>query len=267
MKDFRKSLEIHNQIVEGYANKLIEANPNLSPEEKVAATIATMLHDSGKLSSSLLEHHEQGVNYAEKVMNELIEGAEEIEGVQMTEGTKNLVKNAVMRHMNHPFLVMKNKMNNGEPFPLPENDVDKIVFDADMMANIGFKNVGFRLINEQFMNEDLEAAKKQDISALQAKFENVLSGVRGLNDVVLSDEAKGMTPDLIGQVEKIYNNLIKNNTFQKIQEKFSIDNQFDLITINQNGGPAVIKKELNDAIKKAAMEEQIDSKTVENFKM
>ncbi|NQT49918.1 HD domain-containing protein [Candidatus Kuenenbacteria bacterium] len=132
MGAMRSNLEMHNKIVLGYAGELVEAM-NLPDEQRVAAIIATIEHDSGKLASGLLDHHEQGTEYAGQMLDGL-EG-QEFEGVTITPEIKQKVMEAIERHMNHPFLVMLNK---GERFPEPKDDVDRVVFDADMMANAGF---------------------------------------------------------------------------------------------------------------------------------
>lgn len=255
-------LEMHNEVVLGYANELIEAKKDLTPEEKVAATLATIMHDGGKLSSGLLEHHQRGVEYTDKIINEML--GQEIEGVETTEKLKEKVKEAIERHMNHPFLVMLRK---GERFPEPEDDVDKIVFDADMMANVGFKNVGFRVINENFINRDREAATKKGVTVLEETFKNVMQGVKQLREVVLTQEAKEKTGDLVEAAEAIDKYFKDKNIFQTIQDQFSVDGEYTFDTIKKMGGPQLIKKLLNEEIIKAGSELNIDKKIIDNFQL
>ena len=193
MAAMRGSLDVHNGIVLGYAKDLI-ASQNLPPDQKVAATLATVLHDGGKLASPLLEHHKKGGEYAGKMLDQLSASGQTFEGVTITPEIRQKALEAIDRHMNHPFLVMINK---GERLPEPQDDVDRVVFDADMMANVGFKNVGFRLIGEKFMADDTKAAAEKGTTILQASFENVMQGVRQLDRVVLSDTAKQKTGELV----------------------------------------------------------------------
>lgn len=244
----RSAIEAHNNTVLEYANKLIEINKNLTPEQKVAATLATILHDSGKLNSPLLEHHIKGIEYADKIMEEIM--GKRFEGVKITEELKEKVKEAIERHMNHPFLV---KLNKNERFPEPQGEVDEIIFDSDIMANVGFKNVAFRIIDKNFKKEDLKVAEEKNIPHLQATFENVMQDVRKLKSVVLSKQAKELTGKLIKVVDKIFHKI----DFKKIQNE-----------LKEIKDPQIIKKRLNEEIEKISSqickEENID---VKNFLM
>lgn len=259
----KANLEIHNGIVLDYANRLIELNPALTPEEKTAATIATILHDGGKLKKdSLLSHHELGAERAGIMMDEI--SGSKFENVEINEKIKKKVQEAIERHMNHPFLV---KMNKDRRFPEPQDNVDKIVFDADMLANIGFKNVGFRLINEGFLAEDAQKSQEKNVSILRESFENVMNGARKLGDVVLSEQAKKISETLVGNTEKIFAYLNENKILEKIQEDFSKNGTFNAGSIKENGGVSVLKAFLNEEIRKAGEALNLDKKEVKNFSM
>lgn len=234
-KSMLQALETHEKIVLDYANELIKANPSLTPDQRVAATLAAILHDSGKLSSPLLEHHLKGATTAEKILNELKKLGETFEGVAITDEIIKKVKEAIERHMNHPFLV---KMNRAR-FPEPEDEVDKIVFDADMLANIGFKNVMFRLIDPRFLKEDREAAADKNITPLQANFANVMESVKELKTVALSPAAKELVEKLIEAAEAIYEKM----DFDKIEKK--------LLGVEES---EIIKNYLNQEIEKSGAE-------------
>jgi len=267
----RFDLDVHNRIVLDYAIKLIEVE-NLGQQEKVEAIMATIMHDGGKLSSNLLEHHEKGVEYAGEMLKEMI--GKKIDGIEITKEIAQKIKEAIDRHMNHPFVVM---MNKGNEFPVPKDNVDKVVFDADMLANIGFKNVAFRIKNEGFLEKDFMRAK--DGNVLEESFRNVLEGeitndgkkipgASGLKDVMLSDSAKKMADKLIEDAEKIFENLKKNGTIIRIQNFFSDnDGNFNPATIKERGGAELVKKLLNEEIEKSAMELGIETIIAEKFKM
>jgi len=268
MKNRHLSLEIHNEIVLGYTHKLIKAH-NLSEQDKAAIYLAIIFHDSGKLADGLaeyeLDHHLKGREYAEKLLDELPPIEQEDKVIEITPELKEKVLQAIMRHMNHPFLVGLNK---GKRFLEPENDIDKIVFDADMMANVGFKNVYFRLTSEKYLNEDIIEASKKNVLALEEAFNNVMNGVRVLDKAVLSVPAKAQIKQLIGAAEEIFSYLKANRVFQKIQDKYSENNEFNSRAISQKeGGVLALKEELNSAIKKAAQALNIDEKIAKNFIM
>lgn len=264
MAAMRASLDVHNGIVLGYANELI-AGQNLPPDQKVAATLATVLHDSGKLASPLLEHHKKGTEYAGKILDNLSESGQTFDGVAVTPEIRQKALEAIDRHMNHPFLVMLNK---GERMSEPQDDVDRVVFDADMMANIGFKNVGFRLIGEKFMADDAKAAVEKGTTTLQASFENVMQGVRQLDKIVLSDTAKQKTGALVAAAERIFQKLVTDKKFAEVQGQFSgAKGEFNLGTIQEKGGAGIVKKRLNEEIFKTGLDLGINSKLLKNFEM
>ena len=261
----KAALEVHNNIVTGYADELIE-NSDLSPEDRVAAMIATINHDSGKLSSGLTEHHEKGVQYNRKMLEKL--KGKQINGIEITDEIIDKTCDAIERHMNHPFLV--NVMNGGERFPEPQTEVDKIVYDADMLANAGFKNVGFRLITEDFFNQDVEKAKENGTLPLQESFENVMAvnGVRSIKEVVMTKQGKEISEEVVGRVEQIYQDFIGQGIFEKIQNEF-VDEEggFTMKSIFEKGGVQAIIIRLNEEITKAGIKNGVDSDLLENFKM
>jgi len=258
-ESMRDNLKVHNGIVLDYALDLIEKQ-GLSPEEKTEAIIATMMHDGGKLSSDILDHHTKGVEYAGKMLDEMM--GQKFNGVEITEEIKQKIKEAIERHMNHPYLVEKNK---GERFPEPQGKVDKVVFDADMLANIGFKNVAFRLINEGNFNEDQKKAQENGTTTMEEMFKNVMQGVEQLDKVVLSPEAKEIAGERIGNAREIFEHL--KTRLREIQDMFSAEGRFDLSSIKAKGGTELVKKLLNEEIEKAAIELGIDSKIVGKLKM
>ncbi|MDP2736883.1 MAG: HD domain-containing protein [bacterium] len=271
MKNQRLNLNTHNEIVFGYADELIRAH-DLSESDKVAAYLAVIFHDSGKLANDLkehgLDHHLKGSEYARRLLDELPSIKQGDKTIEITPDIKEKVLSAIERHMNHPFLVNLNKLNKGEPFPEPENAIDKIVFDADMMANVGFKNVCFRLISEKYLNEDMTEASRKGVPALEETFNNVMVGVRALDQVVLSVPAKKQIGRLIDTTEEIFKYLKDNRIFQEIQDKYSENNEFNFQTINQKpGGIPALKEELNLAIKNAARASKIDETIAKNFVM
>jgi hypothetical protein len=258
------NLETHNNIVLDYAVDLAE-NEKLSPQDRVAAIIATIMHDSGKLSSDLLNHHKKGVEYAQKMLEEMEEKKESFEGIEITGELKQKVLQAIERHMNHPFLVMLNK---GEKFPMPENSVDQVVYDADMLANVGFKNVAFRLASEEFLKEDLKKANENNTNAIEEAFKNVMEGVVKLDSVVLSSSAQKIAKERIQDVNRIFNYLKEKSVFKTILEKTSsISEKLQVNALVEDDSVMLKKKLLNEEISSAGMELGIDSKIINKFIM
>lgn len=262
MKSMRTNLEVHNGIVLGYATELIDSL-DLSDEDRAVAIIATIEHDSGKLASKLLEHHTQGVAYADTRLDELM--GQSVDGVEITPAIKQKVLEAIERHMNHPFLV---KLNKGERFPEPQDDVDRVVFDADMMANAGFKNVAIRLSNETFMAEDIAKAEEDGTAVLKESFENVMQGVKDLPKTVLTKQARETTTNLVASVEQIMGYFDDNDIFGQLQTEFSdSEGNFNIKTIAAKGGFSLIKMRINEEILKAGGKLDIDTQYLPNFQM
>ncbi|MDD3284008.1 MAG: HD domain-containing protein [Patescibacteria group bacterium] len=254
-------LENHNKTVLDYALLIMEQIPNLSKKEKVSATTATILHDSGKLISDLKTHHTAGIQRAEEILKK-IEGTT-IDGIKINDQFIETVKSAIERHMNHPFLVKY--INSGKRYPDPITIEDKIVFDADMLANIGFKNVGFRLNTEKFMNEDTKKSLEENTSILEQSFINVLEGEDGakrLIDVLLLEESKDTAIDLIKTIDKIFEDLKNEKVFYEIQNIFSENGIFNIETIKNKGGLNLLKDVINEKIKKSGIKFEINPKII-----
>ena len=273
LKNMRDNLETHEKNVDQFGDELIKAHPGLSSKDRTITKIAIKLHDIGKMDSLLFEnynewllkHHKRGSDRAGEMLEKL--KGQKINGVEVNEKMIIKVKEAIDRHMNHPYLIL---MNKGERFPEAEDDIDRTVSDADMVSNVGFKNITFRF-NEKDMNEDQEAAKKKGITILEANFENVMEGVKVLDEYVYSDQAKEKVGELIEKSEEIFQYFKKNDIFRKVQAEFS-DQQgnFSIEAMQAKFGKeyfCLIKKRFNEEIAKAGSELGIDKKVFNNFKI
>lgn len=269
MEAMRGALDTHNRIVLRYADELIAAAPEMTAEEKTAARLAVIMHDGGKLNSALLSHHHRGAEYADEMLANVV--GKKINGAEIAPRTIIMARRAIERHMNHPFLV---KLQDNKPFPRPLHAADKIVFDADMLANIGFKNVAFELLDEKRLQESAETAGRKGVPPLEITFNNVISGSDGKNggyknlvNVVLTKTARKKAAELIETADKIFGELKKNGVLKKINREFSGNGRFDAAAIELAGGMAAIKKRLNEAIRKAGQDLGMDEKTVNNLLM
>jgi|GEM_PF-1737353 len=292
----RVNLETHNRLVLHYALELIK-KMKLSQKDKAIAKIAVILHDAGKLAAPLLEHHTKGMEYAGIILKKYYNKS--IAGIKINQTFCQKVLEAINRHMNHPYLVMMNKAR----FPEPQDNVDKIVFDADMLANTGFKNVAFRFGDPANLSIDIRAAEEksknnQKTCVLQECFENVLAGVRNIEKTILLEESGETLAQALRDIEKIYKFLISerdenlkkgllwptknpednfqpiegDNILEQVQNLFSENNKFSTLTILDKGnektsGQVLIKKILNGQIMKAAKACGVDEKFAEYLKM
>lgn len=247
-REILPTLRHHNQIVRQYGERLIgiiKEQERINQAQALATRLAIILHDCGKLSAPILSHHLKGVERGSLILEELqkskLEGidlSETIDGGDEKITIKEKSLQAIERHMNHPYLIMKNGNN---LFPKPIDLVDKIVFDADMLANIGFKNVAFRLTTEENVWEDKQKAEQKGISYFQEIFDNVVNdkeaGAVGLSEIMETEEGRKISKELIEQMRIIYQKL----NFDEIQGQIKTQK----MTINQ------MLSFLNQEIKKA----------------
>jgi len=270
--DMLLNLKTHNSIVLNDAIDLI-GKEKLSSEDSAAVIIATIMHDSGKLSSDLLSHHKKGVEYAKGLIEKMQKEKSKFEGIEITQELGQKILQAIERHMNHPFLVVK---NGGERFPEPENKVDRVVYDADMLANIGFKNVGFRLASEEYLREDSQKAIENGTNALEETFANVMQGVVKLDSVVLTSPAQKIAKERIEDTKRIFNYLKENKVFESLLLEQNIVNEKirksgKKLNLDDKIIEEMIKKEniikLNGEIRKAGMALGIDSKIIDKLMM
>ncbi len=255
-------MEMHNNIVMKGGLEIIDKMSDLEDEDRVAAIIAIGLHDVGKVATgfNIKEHHTAGVERAEKIMKDLV--GKSFDGVKITEDIAKKVVDAVERHMNHPFLI--NVMNKGERFPEPETVVDKIIFDSDMIANLTFKNFGFRL-NNDMIDIDLKELEGNDSikSYTGAVLDNILFAANGAKDtekVVLTDEGKEVAKRVMENVSKIHDKLVEKA--EEIEAELARDaelEEFDIKEVLEKIGNDAVKAKYNEHIKKAG--EELNIKT------
>jgi bacillopeptidase F (M6 metalloprotease family) len=151
---------------------------------------------------------------------------------------------------------------------MPENSVDQVVYDADMLANVGFKNVAFRLASEEFLKEDLKKANENNTNAIEEAFKNVMEGVVKLDSVVLSSSAQKIAKERIQDVNRIFNYLKEKSVFKTILEKTSsISEKLQVNALVEDDSVMLKKKLLNEEISSAGMELGIDSKIINKFIM
>jgi hypothetical protein len=162
-------------------------------------------------------------------------------------------------------------LKKGDRFPEPINNTDKAVFDADMLANIGFKNIAFRLADKNFFDQDCKKAKQNGTSVLEEMMKNVLNnanGVGSIEGVVLTDEAKVIATEVIASVNSIYEKMKADSVFTKIQEELLDDSEFNYQNLNANlndKGMPLLKKLITEKIHATAQTLNISDSAIANI--
>lgn len=257
LENDRDFLEKHEDNVLYYANIVCDLE-RLGQAEKDLVLIAAKLHDGAKLTAPLLEHHIISAELAVEILSKY--RGEKIRSITIGDKTVEYVRQAIIRHQNHPFLVKK---NNNKRFPEPVNNIDKVVFNADMLANIGFKNVAFRLNDENFLQQDIDQANKTGKPVIIEVFNNVMEGVLDIPKVILEDESKDYAKQLVNKIKELF----KQATAEliKCQEQFSIDNVFDSDSIVNKGGVGKLINRINEVLADNIKEVNISDKEFARF--
>lgn len=237
LENDRDTLEKHEDNVLYYAN-VVSNLEGLSQAEKDLVLIAAKLHDGAKLTAPLLEHHIISAELAVEILSKY--RGEKIRSITIGDKTVEYVRQAILRHQNHPFLV---KLNNNKRFPEPVNDIDKVVFNADMLANIGFKNVAFRLNDENFLQQDIDQAKKSGKPVIVEVFNNVMEEVLDMPKVVLEDESKDYAKQLVNKIKELFREA--TNQLIDCQDRFSENGLFNKESIESKGGVSKLIGEIN----------------------
>jgi hypothetical protein len=156
--DVVAALNKHNYRVISHVEEIAEGE-GLGPEDAETLKTIAILHDAAKADTHLLEHAEAGAQIAETKLRELGKSEAFIEAVIR----------GIRCHMGpFPFIeeeARKYAERTGEHlhFPRPESELDRLFYDADMLALMDVagieKVVVLRSTTDEFIAEDeLEAA-------------------------------------------------------------------------------------------------------------
>ena len=293
----RQLLEVHNDIVLDYAVD-ISNMLGLDDREKAIAMLATILHDSAKLDgenplNTLINHHTMGAEIATELAQGFV--GESVNGYEVTADMVPEIAFAVRRHQNHPFLIKT--FNKGERFEEPQTKADITVYLADMMANIGFKNIAFRFVNDKFVLEDLYKSREKMDDHLNQALDNVFTGDLGVENLINSvfkdeegnelENLKDTLPvqeymkKMIESAKKIYDRL--KDELPKLESEIALKNPRSGGEIYESGiwnyyaelqgktgkgaGQKLLVEKINELIVKIGNDLGIDEKTVNSFKM
>lgn len=219
----------HTKNVESFAKELC-IGEGLIKEERNKVVTAVIFHDSikAKPGVDVLDHGSKSAEFAKIKLEALKKDKKIVEEIV----------NAIERHMNYPFLVNLAKKRGHPDYPKIEIKLDEIVYDSDVLDNIGIKNIAFRLDPEKgknFITEDIKTAQEQNITQLQAAMENVIFSLK---------EAVGSLLTETGQRKGKEMYTILQETVKKIN--------YSEIQVGENGQVDVKEtmKKLNEEINK-----------------
>jgi len=187
----------HNEAVLDYARQLA-SQEEISPQESSALKAAVILHDVSKFDAPLVKHGWESAKIAEEKLKEMGKDKEFIKAV----------KSAIERHMGPIPGFMDEEAKKWEEktgekieFPRPETEVDKILYDADMLCLIDKKGIEkilrLRKDVEQFIKEDKERAEKEGITQEEAALQSALKSARQAAESLYTESARKKAEQLL----------------------------------------------------------------------
>lgn len=194
----------HNQVVLGYAQKLLEKFESLNiPSEDVQdLLIAVTLHDLTKADTPLVKHGWEGAKEAGEMLTK--RGYNKLR-------TQKIVR-AIERHMGPipGFMsMMRDRWNGQHPddqvpdFPRPETLVDQMLHDADMLGLIDRQGIDKVLIiretEQNFRKEDEALAAKRGVTREQVAWESALQSAKEASASLCLDAAKELARESLEQ--------------------------------------------------------------------
>lgn len=202
-----KSFMDHNDVILRYVEYLSKSE-HIEERDYQRAVLAGILHDVSKFDSTLVKHGFEGAIIARNKLNEMGFDRE----------TMNAVSNAIARHMGPipGFMIGEAKKwesKTGEKieFPRPENMVDKLLYDADMLSMIDKQGIEKMLYLRPIYqkDEDEAIAKENGISIEEAIWMSIFQIISEVQNSLYTSAAKVRAAELKNNTLKMYEKLKK----------------------------------------------------------
>ena len=192
----------HNEDILDFVEELTKEE-KISPEDMETTKLAAVLHDAAKFNTPLVKHGFEGAKMAEKKLREL----------NFDEEIAQQVKNAIERHMGPIPGFMENEAKKWEEktgekieFPRPENTVDKLLYDADMLSLISLhgieKILTIRKNTDVFKEEDEKIAAKEGTTVEEVRWRSALKSAYEAADSLFTESAKRKANQFLTEAEE-----------------------------------------------------------------
>jgi hypothetical protein len=199
--DVVAALDQHNDRVLRHVDEIAAGEGIDAGEHELLRTIA-VLHDVAKADTHLMLHADVGSDIAGAQLRELGKDDAFIAEVQR----------AIRCHMGpFPFIdeeAEKYAERTGDHlhFPRPESAVEKLFYDADMLALIDIegieKVVVLRETTPEFIAEDQRTSAEEGITARAAAYRSALQSVQRAADTLFSDTARTLAAGLVADAQR-----------------------------------------------------------------
>lgn len=200
----KEAFKLHNETILNYAEALAEEE-NLSPEDLKILKMAAELHDVSKFDVPLVKHGIESAKIAREKLRELSFSAGDIEKVA----------SAIERHMGPlpGFMAdaaKKWEEKTGEKieFPRPENEVDRQLYDADMLSLIDEGGINkilkIRATEKWAQDEDQKIAAEKGITQEEVAWLSALKSGQEAAASLFTESAKKKGKELLDKAQKSF---------------------------------------------------------------
>jgi hypothetical protein len=199
--DVVAALNEHNDRVLEHVEAIAKGEKIGGNDYELFKTIA-ILHDIAKADTPLMLHADAGSNDAVAALREIGKDGTFVDEVEQ----------GIRCHMGpFPFIdeeARKYEERTGEHLhlPRPESIVEKVFYDADMLALIDIegieKIVVLRATTSEFIAEDEKAAQAEGSTPRAAAYRSAMQSVTRAADTLFSNTARSIAARLVAEAER-----------------------------------------------------------------
>lgn len=199
--DVVKALDEHNDRVLRHVDEIASGEGLDVAAHEILRTIA-VLHDVAKADTHLMLHADVGSDVA----------GEQLRAMGKDDAFITEVQRGIRCHMGpFPFIeeeAQKYARKTGEhlDFPRPQSLIEKLFYDADMLALIDIagveKVVVLRQTTDEFIEEDERTSSEEGITARAAAYRSALQSVQRAADTLFSETARTLAARLVTDAKR-----------------------------------------------------------------
>lgn len=204
-KEQREKFDEHNRTILVYATGLAK-EANLCERDLQTLQLAAALHDVSKGDVPLVKHGFESAKIARRQLKQMGFDNETIERAS----------NAIERHMGpipgfmaQEAVRWEQKTGERIEFPRPQTELDKLLYDSDMLSLIDKQGIDKILaIRENvdiFRDEDIRTAKESGITPKEAAWLSALKSGKEAANSLFTDVAKAKAEKLLDNANKRFN--------------------------------------------------------------
>jgi hypothetical protein len=196
-----RALNEHNDRVLRHAEDIARGE-GLDENETDILKMVSALHDIAKADTHLMLHADVGAEDAENALR----------GLGKSEEIIDAVVQGIKCHMGpFPFIdeeTEKYAERTGEHIhhPRPDSKLDRLFYDADMLALIDIegieKVVVLRQTSDEFIAEDKQVAAQEAITPRAAAYRSAMQSVHRAVETLFSDTARKLADELVKEAQR-----------------------------------------------------------------